>query len=499
MLPIPERYSRETWQSLDTISEMLRRADILKQATGDPELQEALKEMCRRDYGFFFNNFCWIYDPRAGREHMAPWIFYPHEYLFYDWLEDRFQKKEDGVVEKSREMGATWTILGWALHHFLFDADFSCLVGSRKEDLVDNKLPDSLFGKLDYLISHLPFWLLPWQFNLQKHRTYMKIVSPTSHNAITGESTNPAFSRSGRYSAIIIDEMAFIDRSYSIWQAMGDSSPSRFAISTPDGKGNKFAELTHSGQTPKLTLHWRLHPEKDEQWYEKEKHRRTAQEVAQELDISYERSQRGLVFQDEWEELKSQGRLTDVPYDPIMPVYTSWDFGIGDATAIGFYQETRSGAIRMIDYYENSGKAIDHYIKVLQGKSYHYFQHYGDITIKRNELGTGKSVWEILRANNIFIRGKVVRSKNNAINASKMLMRKMWVDKKLIQFIDAAENYHFPFDEDKQVYGETPEHDWSSHAMDQLSYIAINIKSFQAETKRPVGDPSRYRHAATTY
>lgn len=455
--------------------------------------------MAKKDSAFFVDNFCWIYEPRSGRDHIIPWRLYPHETEMLKWLEERFKGQEDGLIEKSRDMGVTWTFCVWTLWHFLFDDEFSALIGSRKEDLVDNKLPDSIFGKYDYLLSHLPSFLLPAGFEMGKHRTYMKIVNPISHNALTGESTNPAFSRSGRYSVIGIDEFAFVERSYSIWQAAGDSTSSRFALSTPNGKGNKFAELALESSIPKLKLHWSLHPEKDQAWYENEKKRRTDQEVAQELDISYERSTRGQVFKIEWEELKAQKRLGEVPWDPMLPVSTGWDFGIGDATAIGFYQETKTGAVHLIDYYENSGVSIDHYIKFLQAKPYRYYQHYGDITIKRNELGTGRSVWEILKQSGIVIRGKTLRKKEEGINAAKMLLRKMWVDKRLLDFIDAIENYHFPFDEDKQVYSDMPEHDWSSHGMDQLQYFALNFKSYQESQKKPTLDARKYKFSATTY
>jgi hypothetical protein len=455
--------------------------------------------MCLKDIAFFGDNFAWVYEPRAGREHNIPWNLYPHEVQMLDWLEARFQNKEDGLIEKSRDMGATWTFALWTLWHFLFDPEFSALIGSRKEDLVDNKLPDSIFGKYDFMLAHLPYWLLPVGFDLSKHRTYMKIINPENHNALTGESTNPAFSRSGRYSVIGIDEFAFVERSYSIWQAAGDSTSTRIPLSTPNGKGNKFAELALDSPIKKLRLHWTLHPEKDQTWYDREKTRRTEQEVAQELDISYERSQRGRVFQSEWEELKQSGRLTDVPWDPMLPVYTSWDFGIGDSTAIGFYQEAKGGAVRKIDYYENSGVAIDHYIKVVQAKPYRYYQHYGDITIKRKELGTGRSVWELLKQSGITIRGKILKNKDDGINAAKLLMRKLWVDKRLTGFVDAVENYHFPFDEDKQIYGDMPVHDWSSHACDQLQYFAINLSSYQESQVKTVENPEKYRHAVTTY
>ncbi len=499
-LRIPkEGEERYAWERLDTIQEMLRRAEVLRAADKDPELRAGLREMCRRDPVFFCDNFCWIYEPRPGLEHIQPWHIYPHEIRQIDWMERRFAAREDGLIEKSREMGASWTFCLWAAWHFLFDDEFSCLIGSRVEDLVDNKLPDSIFGKLEFILKYIPSWLRPANFDFGKHRLFMKITNPNNHNALTGESTNPQFSRSGRYSAIILDEFAYVERSYSIWQAAADSSPVRFPISTPHGKGNKFGELAHDPNVKKLTLHWRLHPEKDQAWYDNEKKRRTEQEIAEELDISYERSQRGRVYQREWDELETQGRLTDCPYDPLYPVYTSWDFGIGDSTAITFYQVNRIGAVKLIDAYENSGYSIDHYIKVVQEKSYRYYQHYGDITIKRAELGTGRSVWEILKQNGIFIRGKVLRNKEDAINAVKMLLRTLYVDKKLVPFVDAMENYHYDWDEEHQIFHDTPVHDWSSHYSDSISYFALNWKPFEDRKPQKPRDTTKFRNSATTY
>jgi hypothetical protein len=493
------KYNRESWKPFKIETELLRRAQVLQVAEKDSQLQESLRQMCALDIAFFINNFCWIYEPRAGMEHNIPWILYPHEYKMIDWLQDRFFKTEDGMIEKSREMGATWTFCIWLVWHFLYDDDFSALIGSRKEDLVDNKTPDSIFGKIDYLIDHLPYWLMPVGWNKDKHRNYMKLTKPRSNNAITGESTNPAFSRSGRYSCIVLDEFAYTEKSFSIWQAAADSSSVRIAVSTPHGKGNKFSELTHNPKVNKLTLHWRLHPEKDDAWYENQKARRTDDEIAEELDISYERSQRGRVYKNEWDVLVADKRLTDVPWDPIMPVSTSWDFGIGDQTAINFFQETREGAVRLIDSYENSGKSIDHYIKIVEQKPYRYYQHYGDITITRKELGTGKSVWELLRSAGIKIRGKVVKKKTDSINATKLLLRKMYIEKKLSSFIDAIQNYHYEWDEDKQVFGEDPVHDWSSHQMDSLSYFAINHKPYFESQEKTQKDMSRYKYSSTTY
>ena len=54
-------------------------------------------------------------------------------------------------------------------------------------------------------------------------------------------------------------------------------------------------------------------------------------------------------------------RIRDLHCDPEL-VQTSWDLGIGDPTAIWFWQITGS-EIRLIDHYENTGQAIPHYVK----------------------------------------------------------------------------------------------------------------------------------------
>lgn len=245
---------------------------------------------------------CWTYDPRPeAAPHHHPFILYDFQEQYLMDLEAAYKCGEDVLTEKSRDMGATWIVLSLIVWHWLFDNSFNALVGSRKEDYVDNREVDSLFGKMDYLIKKLPGWMKPLGWEENKHRNYMRLSNPENGNAIQGESSNADFSRAGRYSLIFMDEFVFWPFAGAAWTATADSAPTRFVVSTSHGKNNKFAQLRwpeepNSEKIKIISLHWKLHPKKDEEWYAREKERRTQRDIAQELDLNYEASGNEKVF-----------------------------------------------------------------------------------------------------------------------------------------------------------------------------------------------------------
>ncbi|MGL6009243.1 MAG: PBSX family phage terminase large subunit, partial [Culicoidibacterales bacterium] len=73
-----------------------------------------------------------------------------------------------------------------------------------------------------------------------------------------------------------------------------------------------------------------------------------------------------------WIALAEQdGRVCNVPYDPSCEVFTAWDLGWGDSTAIWFLQFV-GRELRWIDYYENNNQDLKHYVDIIKSKSYNY-------------------------------------------------------------------------------------------------------------------------------
>ena len=325
---------------------------------------------------FFIENFGWTATTKLSIKHL-PFILFDCQKRAIRSVVEHIDKGRDIFIEKSREMGISWVVFCYiALWYWLFREGTNGLLGSYKEKLVDDRGIDSLFGKIDYAIQNLPDWMMPTNFVSKKHRTKLKLINPENGNSITGDTMNPNFGRGSRKSFIMFDELAFWDYAKDAWESAGDATNCRIANSTPNGY-DYYAMLRESG-IDILTLHWREHPLKDEQWYNYECKRRTEEEIAQELDISYTKSKVGRVYP-EWNDINVIVGKYD--YDDNLPLFIFWDFGKTDDTAMIWAQPTREG-LRIIDTYRNTGKNIDFYIPFVTGMIY------GDINYeyKKDEL-----------------------------------------------------------------------------------------------------------------
>lgn len=180
---------------------------------------------------------------------------------------------------------------------------------------------------------------------------------------------------------------------------------------------------------------------------------------------------KGRVYEDEVTDAVLNGRITDVPHDIRYPVYTYWDIGVGDATAIGFFQKLPSGQWHMIDYYEDSGKSMSFYKQILDTKGYFYGQHYGPHDLQQRNAFNAESTTNLAAQIGINFTVLPKAEITEGIRVVKMKFPMLWIDKtKCEKFIQAIKNYRYEWDEAKQVYSPKPLHDWSSHAGDMLRY-----------------------------
>ena len=223
----------------------------------------------------------------------------------------------------------------------------------------------------------------------------------------------------------------------------------------------------------------------------------TPDQFAQEFECSFEAAIQGAYYADQFRYLDEEKRIGKVPWEPAIPVVTAWDLGIGDSTAIWFAQVV-GREVRLIDYYENSGVGLDHYVNHLRSKRYvfgdHYLPHDADVS----ELGTGKTRVATLRElglNPIVLpRGAV----DDGINAARMLLPMCWFDaEKCERGIEALRQYRREFDDKLKVFKQRPLHDWTSHAADALRYLAVGLPDRLQVKPKPDRYTRRYSDAGS--
>lgn len=222
--------------------QLVERVHLLQQAQDDSTLQKALMELCRRDPVYWFNTFCWTFDPRksgSGEADMPFNLFPFQEWCIREWY-NCIDSQLDFGIEKSRDMGASWMLILLFHYCLLFRPGWNFHVGSRKEDLVDTATldPSTLFGKLLYNHTRLPKWMRG-----DIARKKLIILNNENGNLLTGESANPAFGRGPRERAILLDELAYWDCADSAWGGCSATTNCRIAVSTPCGESNRFASL----------------------------------------------------------------------------------------------------------------------------------------------------------------------------------------------------------------------------------------------------------------
>ena len=217
----------------------------------------------------------------------------------------------------------------------------------------------------------------------------------------------------------------------------------------------------------------------------------TADEYAQEYECSFEASVKGAIYAGEISAARGAGRVTSVPYDPVLPVDTDWDLGVGDHTAIWFSQSLRGGEIRLIDYHEASGEGLPYYAAVLKTKPYTYGSHWAPHDIVVRELGSGRSRLETALTLGLRFQIAPKLELEDGIHAVRMLLPRCWFDEKATRAgLEALQHYRRDWNSRLNEFKAVPVHDWSSHAADAFRYLAVR----QTPPKPKVKDPwSSYR------
>lgn len=299
---------------------------------------------------------------------------------------------------------------------------------------------------------------------------------------------NPDSIRGIYLDGVILDEFGQFVR--TVWTqvvrpTLSDRKGWAIFIGTPRGQNHfyhmyKFAKQTNDWFTALLKA-----SETgiiDEEELQDLKETMDPDDFEQEYECSFNAANKGSYYGPILEKMKD--KVVKVPHDPALEVFTAWDLGIDDMTAIWFYQNNR-GTPQIIEYLEESGQGLPHYVALLKARSYVYGTHFLPHDAQARELGTGKTRVETLRS--LGLRDIVVVSRQSVedgINAVRNLLPKCYFDEKNCdRGLDALRNYQRKFDEKAQTFLQKPLHDWSSHGADAFRTLALSFRERRVDQK----------------
>jgi len=250
------------------------REKLLHRAAKDPVLQRDLLAACKESRLFWVNTFAYTlweievsqttngYVPAVDALH--PFITFERQEEWFNWADERFRLGEDGLTDKSRDMGASWAHTLMFHHIWLTRPRTQLREMSRVEDMVDSPISKSLFYKHDLVNLYLPEWMCPPGVlrRGRDNRTSMRIHNELNNSTIAGESTNRAALSGDRCAILLLDEFAKVDNGDSIKRATSPVSSCRLVNSTVDMPGSCYSAWKNSGRIKVFSLMAWDHPRK---------------------------------------------------------------------------------------------------------------------------------------------------------------------------------------------------------------------------------------------
>jgi hypothetical protein len=249
----------------------------------------------------WYNSCGWTYNPKKdSRARNVPFILRPAQEVAIATLKRAIDEGFDVAIDKSREEGASELLCKLFLCYWLLDQDTYMLVGSRKEELVDQSTDikcghvigphQTLFHKILYGLANLPVW---WKVNYSKRHRFLQNLDNGS--MIEGEATNESFGAGNRATAVLIDEVARIEPEPAqyIIDNIHDTTQCCIYNSTHFkwGAGHPYAKLLRSNKIEVITLAWEDNPEKNYGMYRSPK-----QGLIEIKDIDYYRQKCPALF-----------------------------------------------------------------------------------------------------------------------------------------------------------------------------------------------------------
>ena len=401
-------------------------------------------------------------------------------------IHDLMDSKRFGVVVAHRRMGKTVS----AINHLIKDA----IINQKEAPRYAYIAPTYGQAKRvawDYLVKYAE--PLGGSSNISELR-----VDFWGRRIQLYGSDNPEALRGQYFDGVILDEIG--DQNPKIWTdivrpALADRKGWCLFIGTPKGH-NHFKELRDRAEKEEG---WGLLEFKasetgvvDDTELKAARNEMGEDKYRQEFECSFDAAVEGSYYGQILNELEDKKHMQEIPREELSRTFTAWDLGMGDSTSIWVAQLVGS-EVRLIDYYENHGVGLDHYVKWIRDNDYTKAEHILPHDVRVRELGSGKSRLEMLEEAGLEIKIAPRMGLDDGIQAVRRLLPRCWFNVPQVQTgLNCLRNYRRDYDEKRKIFYERPLHDWSSHGSDSFRYLALGLDEGHSTWSKPINQAPKW-------
>ena len=188
----------------------------------------------------------------------------------------------------------------------------------------------------------------------------------------------------------------------------------------------------------------------------------------------------GAIYANEIREAQENGRITTVPYDPMLKVHVVFDLGFNDSMAIILCQRGVSD-IRIIKYIEDNHRTLDSFSSEIRSLNYNWGTMFLPHDGKSRDYKSGLSAEDIMRKQGWTVRIVPVSSIESGIKIARMHFHKCYFDKSAHRLLECLKNYKRSINSSTNEPG-APLHDEYSHGADAFRYMATSVEQMKNES-----------------
>lgn len=180
----------------------------------------------------------------------------------------------------------------------------------------------------------------------------------------------------------------------------------------------------------------------------------------------------GAIFFNEVAAAEQEGRIRDVPADPLLKTHAVWDLGFNDKMAIVLVQRAGS-ELRVVGYIEDNQRTLADYVAQLKAMPLNWGVHYLPHDGFAKDFKTGKSAQEILEALGCTVEATPNMHIEDGIRAARLVFPRAYFDKtKAAGLVECLKRYRRNISNKTGEAG-SPLHDQYSHGADAWRYTCL--------------------------